>query len=378
MNTTYPYLIYAFYCGINNVKPQEGYFNGTDLDILLKVAKSHSIAGIIAYALESAGIKNEAFQKEKSLSIRNTILLDAERKQICKFFEENQIWYMPIKGVYMKEYYLKIGMRQMCDNDILIDASRIDEIDSFMNQRGYDRHFEDTQNDYGYLKSPCFNFEMHRSLFGDYHEEAFFIYYKNIKEKLIRKSEDSFEYKFTDEDFYIYMIAHEYKHFSKGGTGLRSLVDTYVYLNKFSDNMNWEYIREECKKLEIAEFEEKSRKLALKVFSSTELPELNEDEQKMLDYYFGSGTYGNTANKVANKMEEMKAETGSTSKLKYIWQRVFPPMELYRVWFPFFYKHKILLPIGWAYRLIRGIICKNKMIKAEMKAINNMKKDAQD
>ncbi|MCQ2459625.1 MAG: nucleotidyltransferase family protein, partial [Ruminococcus sp.] len=182
----------------------------------------------------------------------------------------------------------------------------------------------------------------------------------------------SFEYKFTDEAFYIYMIAHEYKHFSNGGTGLRSLVDTYVYLNKFSDIMNWEYIHEECQKLEIDEFEEKSRKLALKVFSSTDFPELNEDEEKMLDYYLGSGTYGTVSNKALNRMKKLKAETGEVSKLKYFLHRVFPPLKVYKNWFPFFYKYKFLLPIGWAYRLLRGIFCKNRMIKAEIKAIKNI------
>jgi len=56
---------------------------------MLKICKQPSISGITAYAIESAVIKNEAFQKEKSLAIRNTMVLDAERKQICRFFEEN-------------------------------------------------------------------------------------------------------------------------------------------------------------------------------------------------------------------------------------------------------------------------------------------------
>ena len=37
---------------------------------------------------------------------------------------------------------------------------------------------------------------------------------------------------FTDEDFYVFIVAHEYKHFADlGGTGIRNLVDRYVYLN---------------------------------------------------------------------------------------------------------------------------------------------------
>ena len=134
--------------------------------------------------------------------------------------------------------------------------------------------------------------------------------------------------------------------------------------------MDGKYINEECKKLEIDDFEKKNRELALKVFSSTKLPEFNDDEREMLGYYLGSGTYGTIANLTAQKMKKFKDETGSTSKFRYLFHRIFPPMDTYRLWFPFFYKYKIFLPIGWAYRLCRGIFCKHSMIKSEIKVIN--------
>jgi hypothetical protein len=34
----------------------------------------------------------------------------------------------------------------------------------------------------------------------------------------------------SDEDFYVYLVAHEYKHFVACGTGLRSLLDAFVWL----------------------------------------------------------------------------------------------------------------------------------------------------
>lgn len=46
----------------------------------------------------------------------------------------------------------------------------------------------------------------------------------------------------------IYMIAHEYKHFSKGGTGLRSLLDTYVFLRHCDETLDKEYVESELKK----------------------------------------------------------------------------------------------------------------------------------
>lgn len=301
------------------------------------------------------------------------MLLDTERKQICQFLEENKIWYMPLKGVYLKEYYPKIGMRQMCDNDILIEESAIKTVNRWMIERGYEvpKNSEHEKNhDYEYLKNPCYNYEIHFSLFTKISGQPRYEYYKYIKTKLIKDADNNYGYHFTLEDFYIYMVAHEFGHFSSGGTGLRSLIDTYVYLKKFSDSMDGKYINEECKKLEIDDFEKKNRELALKVFSSTKLPEFNDDEREMLGYYLGSGTYGTIANLTAQKMKKFKDETGSTSKFRYLFHRIFPPMDTYRLWFPFFYKHKIFLPIGWAYRLCRGIFCKHSMIKSEIKVIN--------
>lgn len=369
-------MLYLTSCALHNEKPDSDKIKNMNMEKLLKVCKFHSLTAIVAYALESAGIKQENFQKEKSLAIRNIMLLDTERNQICQFLEENKIWYMPLKGVYLKEYYPKIGMRQMCDNDILIEESAIKTVNRWMIERGYEvpKNSEHEKNhDYEYLKKPCYNYEIHFSLFAKIPGNPIYEYYKNIRTKLIKDADNNYGYHFSSEDFYIYMIAHEFGHFYSGGTGLRSLVDTYVYLRKFSDTMDWKYIEQECLKLEIAEYEEKSRALAIKVFSSTELPVLTDDEKEMLEYYLAAGTYGTTTNAAAQKMKKFEDETGSTSKFRYLLHRIFPPMETYRLCFPFFYKHKILLPIGWVYRLFRGIFCKQNIIKSEMNAINQLK-----
>ena len=52
----------------------------------------------------------------------------------------------------------------------------------------------------------------------------------------------------SDEDFYIYITSHAYKHYSGSGTGLRTLMDFYAYLNAKGDTFNLDYIWTECKK----------------------------------------------------------------------------------------------------------------------------------
>lgn len=361
-------MLYLAACAVNRIIPDAEKISAIDTGTLLKMSRFHSLGAICAYALESAGVTEPEFEKEKNLAVRKVLLLDAERKQILRFFEENQIWYMPLKGVYLKNYYPKTGMRQMCDNDILVDSARMDDIDEFMTSVGYRLHSPKAANDWGYLKEPVYNFEIHRTLFTSYHEKEWEDYYRDVKSKLIKNEGSEYGYHFSDEDFYIYITTHEYKHYTGGGTGLRSLLDCYVYLKKH-DSMDWKYISEECEKLCIHEFESASRNLAQKIFSSPDFPVLDDEEKKMLEYILFSGTYGTTENSTVNRIEKFAASTGSDSRFRYIMHRIFPPMETYKNFFPFFYKHRILLPIGWLYRLLRGIFVRNKLIMGEIKVL---------
>lgn len=135
--------------------------------------------------------------------------------------------------------------------------------------------------------------------------------------------------------------------------------------------MDWAYISDECEKLGISDFEHQSRNLSQRVFreSSAELSdaELSDEDKLMLEHYLKSGTYGTLEQYTQQKIEKFQKQTGSTSRRKYIWQRIFPPMEIYEALFPFFYRHKILLPVGWAYRLIRGVTARRKYVKNELK-----------
>lgn len=76
-------MLYLTSCALHNEKPDSDKIKNINMERLFKVCKFHSLTAIVAYAFESAGIKEENFQKEKSLAIRNIMLLDTERKQIC-------------------------------------------------------------------------------------------------------------------------------------------------------------------------------------------------------------------------------------------------------------------------------------------------------
>ena len=176
-------------------------------------------------------------------------------------------------------------------------------------------------------------------------------YYKNIKEKLLLQDRVSYGQQMTDEDFYIFMVSHAYKHYDGHGTGIRTLLDFYVYLQAKTE-LDFSYIETECRKLEIEAFEKDSRVLCKKVFGENAVNAiggLGDEERNMLSYYLGSGVYGSRQQMVKNRLTAYKKEGRHFARLYYSWHRLFPGMEVYRH-YPFS-GHKITLPLCWLYRI---------------------------
>lgn len=366
-------MIYLLGCAVNSITPQKEKIGEMNLDKLFDVCQFHSLTSIVCTALESAGLKpSPKWLEAKAKAIRKVMLHDAERKNILKFMEENGIWYMPMKGVILKDLYPRTGMRQMTDNDILYDERYQNNLYRFMVGRGYKPKHVGKGCDDVYMKEPVYNFEMHRKLFQAELFKKISDYYSDPQSLTVSDGKSKFGRKFTDEDFYIYITAHEYKHYVYGGTGIRSLLDCYVFLKAKQDNLNWEYIECELEKLGIKEYEKKSGKLAMKVFSSDAFLELSEDEAKELSYYLNSGTYG-TVNKFAeNKIKIYLNKSDNKSGFGYILSRIFPPMSFYKEYYSFCYKTRILIPFAWAFRLIRGVTVRKNIAITELNAVKKI------
>ncbi|MBQ6540252.1 MAG: nucleotidyltransferase family protein, partial [Oscillospiraceae bacterium] len=274
-------LICLVSCAVNGTAPDKERVLTMNQDNLYTAASRHMLTAIAGYALESAGVENEAFIQSKNKAVRKEILFDRELAAVRGKLEENGIRYMVLKGSVLKDCYPGIGMRQMADIDIFIDPAKREDVRRIMYEMGYkspdlpkDEYLHDV-----YEKPPVYNFEMHTLLFGPTFSDRFSELNERFTKRLIRDDNEHRGFHFSDEDFYLYMIAHEYKHYSGGGTGLRSLLDTYVYLRRVPLDMA--YVAREIEKLGIGDFEAANRSLALHLFGGEPL---TEEEREMLDY----------------------------------------------------------------------------------------------
>ncbi len=282
--------------------------------------------------------------------------------------EERSIWYAPLKGIVINTVYPQYGTRQFADNDILIDAERWSDVRDLMKGFGYSakagaagKNVHDS-----YYKRPVYNFEMHQSLFladgGSNCMSVCASYYENVRERLIKDGDNGCGYHFSDEDFYIYFLAHAYKHYSAGGTGLRTLLDVYLY-RMARPEMNMAYIRGELQKLGLTEFETVCRSLTGKLFGPAPCPALTEEERDMLDWMESSGVYGTDFHRVRSGLRNFQSNGGAVtawSKVRYLLWYIFPPWDWYQSHAPFAYRHWWAVPFFWGYRLCRGVFVNGK------------------
>ena len=159
------------------------------------------------------------------------------------------------------------------------------------------------------------------------------------------------------------MTAHEYKHYYNGGTGLRSLLDTYVFLK--NRPLDMAYVAEEAKKIDILDFERKNRRLALRLFDGEEL---TAEEREMLRYIYSSGTYGTEENALNNQI----ARKG---RWRYLLSRIFPSVDDLLWLFPFLKKLPFLYPFCWVLRMFWGLLFYRKQMKNQIKAALGLKKE---
>ena len=345
-------------CAVRGETPDPERF--ADLDAVYTVASRHMLTAAVAIALERAGLKDTHSSRAIAASLRKRLFFEQEMGQVKAGLEAAGIWYMPLKGAVLHSFYPISEMREFVDYDILIDADRAGDVKAVMEGLGFTAESYNKSNHDVFLKPPFFNFQMHRTLFKKEYDSAIYYDYQDVKDRLTGAG---CEKHFTPDDFYLYMLAHEYRHYSTGGTGLRSLLDTYVYLSRVTPD--WAYVAAEAEKLGLSDFEKANRSLALHLFGGGELTEA---DRAMLDYVLCSGAYGTWKHDVENQLAKM-----NNSRKQYFLSRLTPPYGLMLEKYPILRKMPFLYPACWLHRLVHGLLFNRKIILYQLRVVLGLK-----
>lgn len=360
-------LLYLIRCAVHRHKADLVRISAMDLDRLYQISRFHSLAALTYTAVESAwagkppqNLLPAGWKEARDTAIRNSLLFTAERKALESFCEAQGIWYLPLKGVVLQKDYPGLGLREMADNDILYDAAYQQQIRDWFVDRGYavveySQAVHDT-----YHKPPVFNFEMHTSLFDASAHPEWADYFQGAVSRLMPVEGTRCGCRFTPEDFYLYMLAHMYKHFVAGGTGIRSLLDVFLFRRAHREELDQNIVSRGLAQLNLTDFERQARVLAGQIFGY-ENPQGAVDIEA-LSYYLASGTHGTVDHRVDSqlkKMEGMPQNVTGRMKIRYSFRRLFPDRAFMEKWCrhdaPFFLHHPRLRPLAYGYRFVYNI-----------------------
>lgn len=351
------YVLELVKCALENRKPPEKPENIT-FEEIYNISLLHKINNLIFYSVEMMDNKPETslyekWSEDRDRAIARDIIQKNELEEIKKAAVLEQIRIIPVKGFFIKGLYPHSDMRFMADLDILIDSEKRQSLRKIMQNAGYTIRSYNKGNHDVYYKEPCLNIEIHNKLFTPC-DKKLHSYYKSVWEYALETS--PYYYSFGLEDNFIYFTAHMAKHYYAGGTGIRSVIDFYLFLKKYKNSMDFNYIWSEFKKLGLCSFYEMMADLSEIWFGNASGIKQTD---LIAEYIFESGVYGTKHNNILNQINK-------NGKYKYILNRLFPNINIMKESFPILKRHCYILPLLWIYRLFFSALTKYKNIRYEI------------
>lgn len=328
---------------------------------VFKIAKSHGVANLVYYGVEKLQNKPDenlmqAWKKEYSLGLAKDIKQKSELLLLSTLFENEGIKYIPLKGFELKKLYPKSDMRQMADLDILILEEDREKVKNIMLKLGYSVECYGEGKDDSYLKGLFLHIEVHNNLF-DLEDKLYYEYFYDLSTFKKANFKTKYSATFSNEDNYLYNFVHMEKHFGSYGTGIRSVMDFWLYKEKFKDSLDWEYIDQSLKNLKLEKFHSIFSDLADSWFKEEKSEPLLEE---LGEYILNAGSYGTKKEQLVNTNTKSKSKNGNLGKLKIVFRMLFPSREVMKTRYPILKKREYLLPLYHFSRIVSILLFRRK------------------
>ena len=155
-------------------KKEDPEYEVTDgkLSFFTRLSKAHSLSALFYQTLKNTKAKIDidklnSLEVSYAANIKKGIGFKKEREELYQYLKDNEINYLPLKGIVLNELYPDPYIREYADNDIMFDDNKTDIVKEFFTKRDYQVELFKTYNHDTYTKEPFYNFEMHRALFYD-------------------------------------------------------------------------------------------------------------------------------------------------------------------------------------------------------------------
>lgn len=340
------------------------------------LAKAHALECMVLAGVEPQ-LQAEpellaAWRRRRDLDTVQTLTQISEQQRVLVAFSQAGIPVLRVKGSALRALYPRPEYRQMSDIDLVVKAENADRACALLRTLGYQqkptKHPE--QKDAEFALPPYMGLEVHTNLLAPHEKRAAYYQQQDIWAKARQEPGLPGVYGLRPEDEYLYQLAHFLKHYESAGIGLRQVLDLYLCWQAWGSRMDAAYLARECEKMQITAARAAMEQLAQYCFGKPAARPaaavLHMQQECIL-----SGVYG-TAELWRQREIEAAQHTGQKGwKLRYFWQRLFPPVEYLRVRYPRLHRCPWLYPFYWLCRLLDFGSWK-KNFRTEMAQLKNV------
>lgn len=323
---------------------------GIEVEEILKIARDGQMRTLVLFALSKLEWNEEwkkGIQQESLYCTMRSLAQVSCLRTVQELFKKSGIRFQVLKGAVMKQVYPRPELREMSDIDILVYEDSFEKADQVLVAEGFNKKKE-IKHHAVYEKKPFIVLEAHWDLIDKSVDKNQHVHFKNDCVGVL-KPDKEYEYEFSKEDFYVYMIAHMAKHFYEGGCGIRNLVDIYVYREKYGKDMDEAVLKEKLQKCGITDFEKHARELAYVWLNGQESSEFQDN---LFWYMIDSGIYGKSENGIWSQM--VKGSDNADKKKLKLWY-LFPDKEHMSETYPWVEKCPILIGAAWIMRIVSAL-----------------------
>lgn len=345
--------------------------DGVSWNGLYRLAKRHIVDNMVFEAIRGAADQElvQVWQHRRDANVAKNMVQLAERERILAALTDAGLDVLPLKGSVLIDLYPDPTYRQMADLDLLIRKEQQADVKSVMEDLGYTTKLYGAGKDDIYELPPFLHVEMHHDLIPESTAQTTLrAYYEDPWRRAVPDSDDKgapipHRYHFSLEDYYLFQLAHFWRHFQVGGSGIRNVMDIAVFLEHYESALDREYLAQELKKLELTEFCENMVHRARAWFGEC-ASAADRNAERHLDrstdrntdrLLYTSGAYGlqtfhqdYTMNRYAERYRN-----GALAQIAYLKDALFPNYDYMVLALPDLKVHQSLLPVYWGIRAVR-------------------------
>lgn len=362
--------IYLLSCFLNGTVPENKVY---DWETIYHYADINDVAGIIAFLIKAlddeykpSGELLMYFKKSMAVAISSYEEKSSAYSYISALLEENDIDYITVKGMIVREYYPVRELRTSGDVDFIIKENQLEKAYKALQLPQIEIK---AYNAGVIVLSACDSMvEIHNS--ADVKSE----YFKNVFSRV-----KSGEHTLNDYDHLLYVLCHLLKHMSYRGAGIRMLMDLDVMIKSFA-SFDEKYFIKLCDEAGVLKGAQVLLSLSRLWFDTpvSSYYDLSNDSallQKLSDVFINGGSFGYEMSFVpAGYVKNSIGKDGRISfinRIRIALRMAFPKKEYLKKCYKYYEKHSALYPLAVINRLYDSLFKKRKNARGAIKQIFN-------